>query len=346
MAEEMVKRLVGINPQGDFVEAGLLPRKFRGLVTLARFIPRPMKKDGAKHALYALVRMEDVETEKLHDVWLRAGWLPRRFEDGHVAGTMPTNDASDVDDADREPTASVAFFMQLSDGTRTIPADVDAVTEYGGKYLMGDPLTTEDQLYKFMSALAQCDFQFSGDGIDTLEGWTLTVESTVIDSYQKDGKTREVRIHLPIEADPPKKTKKTTGKKTEPEPEPDEEEEEAPKSKPKATTAATTATTSKKKAQPEPEEEEEEAEEEDEQTPAQVLEAVIIGILKGRPNREMPEGQVLIEAMRASAFRELSQKDRKAATAAYNDRSLFEDSEVLILDEDEDVVKLKKASKK
>jgi len=42
--------------------------------------------------------------------------------------------------------------------------------------------------------------------------------------------------------------------------------------------------------------------------------------------------------MKDETFRALTTKDRKAATSAYNDRSLFEESEALILDEENDTV--------
>lgn len=350
MAETQIRKgLAGLTPQ-DFIEAGSVPKRFRGLVKSARYIPRPLKKDGVKCGFFAALKLEDLETDQEHVLYYRAGWLPRQFEDGRIVGTMPTNDGPDVEDDDREPTAKMAFFMALGDGSKSIPADVDAIEEYGGTYAMGDLMTNNEPFYAFVVALAECEFPFPDQSIASLEGWTFTLESAKIGTYTKDGTEKDIKAHLPTEIEPPtKKSKKSTAAVTETakkksKPAADDEEEEKPAAKAKG--KADAATTAKKKPAPEPEEEEEEETEEEEGGPTEVLHTVIVGILKKKPNREMPEGQVLIEAMKAPEFRELSQKDRKAAVNAYNDRSLFEESDVLILDEEEDTVSLKASAKK
>lgn len=346
MAEQMLpKGIAGFNPQGDFIEGGGLPKRFRGLVKLARYIPRPLKKDGAKHGLFFFARLEDLETEIEHELFLRAGWLPRQFDDGRIAGTMPTNDGPDVDDNEREPTAPLEFFMGLGAGTKSIPDGTDVVDEYGGEYCMGDLMTQKEPFFPFCSALADCDFPFSSQSVASLEGWILTLESTKIGSYSKDGAEKDLKAHLPMEAEPPakKKSGKTAAesvKKGKSKPAADEEEEETPKS-----AKGRAVATGKRKPEPEPEEEEEDDEEEESGGPVETLHEVIVGLLKKKPGREMPEGQVLIEAMKDAAFRQLATKERKAAVDAYNDRSLFEDSEVLILDEEADSVSLKKKGK-
>jgi len=336
MAEQVALRrsLAGLNPQ-DFIDAGSIPKRFRGIVRLARYAPRPLKKDGLKHGFFALLRVEDLETEIMHDIWLRAGWLPRQFEDGRIAGTVPSNDGPDVDDDDRKPTASIAFFMGLGDGTKQVPEGTDLVEEYGGVYAMGDLMTKSEPWYAFCVALAECEYPFSDQSIAGLEGWTLTLESTKIGTYTSDKGERDLKVHLVVEAEPPakKKTSKASGSS--------------------GTSAATetVATSGKKskpapkpKPEPEPDEEEEE-EEQEENSPVEVLHDVIVGLLKKKPDREMQEGSVMIEAMKDASFRELSNKDRKLAMAAYNDRSLFEDSDVLILDEEADTVSLKTSKK-
>jgi len=344
MAEqELKKSIVGFNPQGDFIEGGsALPKRFRGPVKLARFAPWPIKRDGAKHGYFAIIRIEDLETEIEHDLRLRAGWLPKRFDDGRIGGTVPSNDGPDVDDDEREPTAELSVFIGLGDGSKPVPEGTDLVDEYGGLYSMGDGPGKDEPFFKFCEHLAECEFPFTDQSIASLEEWILTVESTEIGEYQKDGQTKKLKAHMPVEAEPPAKKKSKAGtesvaKKSKPKPaDDDDEDEETPKTK-------TTATT-KRKPEPEPEEDEDESEEES-GGPVEVLHDAIVQMLKKTVNRQMQEGEVMREVIKDAEFRKLRERDRKTAVNAYNDRSLFEESDVLILDEEADTVSLKGGKK-
>lgn len=282
-------------------------------IVKARYAPDhyPNKTKHFCFARFTFRNLED-EQDEFQQIY-RVAFLNR---------ACPTNSDADTPKEEREPAGGDdSVYQQLADGL--VQLEENELEDYEGRYIMGRPDGDSDYLI-FVRALVECGFAPQGPDISQFEGLPLHLDRGKGSSY-KDKDTQEEKfssILLPSAILP-------GGKKGE-----GNSSASASASKGKAsdtkanTTSKPAASTSSKKAA---------------SNGSSALDAVAQAIIEIIENDgedgAIEKGKAIVKLTKKEQFKSLSAADRKVATDAFNDDSLFNPSRGLVYDSDDDMIR-------
>lgn len=239
---------------------------------------------------------------------------------GFLNSALPTNSSPDTPKEDREPAGGDdSVYSQLAEGV--IQLEDNELEEYEGIYLLGKPQKGDD-FFVWLGALVECGFRPNGpDIVNAVEGLQVHLDRGKGNTYKdkESGEEKASSILLPsaILGTSNKAATKGKGLTT-------TATKSASASKPATTSTSAKAAKSNGAAS------------------SAALDAVASAIREIIENDgeddSISKGVAIVKLVKKEQYKSLSAADRKAATDAFNDDSLFVASRGIVYDPSDDMI--------
>jgi hypothetical protein len=277
-------------------------------IVKARFAPDHFPKK-TKHFCFFRVNYRTLEDEPQD--------FTRTYRMGFLNNCLPTNSSPDLPKDEMEPAGGDdSVYKQLADGL--VQLEDNEIEDYEGVYIMGVP-DKRDDFFVWLRALVDCGFTTNGGDSRQFEGLQVHLDQGKGSSYKDrdSGEEKHSTILLPAAI---------LGNSN--------------KAAAKGKTSTTTTTTTKAAAKPAASAATSKAKSNGASGASldAVAEAIKEIIANDGDDGSISKGIAIVKLVKKEQYKSLNAVDRKAATDAFNDDSLFTAARGIVYDPSDDMI--------